>query len=156
MQIAKIPLLIVLAAGSWSGSPAASVTTPPAARAATMTDSLMQQFNAAWNANDRAAMVAMLQEDAFFKSPFQLRVGRAEIARTVLTHNPPRLRNSRVEEQHSTVHGDIAWSIGHATADVYDGDGHQTAEPFSADYVYVFTRHPGKPWRIQIMIYHEQ
>ncbi|HEX7051214.1 MAG TPA: nuclear transport factor 2 family protein [Longimicrobiales bacterium] len=156
MLIVRMVLAIVLAAGSGSGPTAASITASPAARATTMTDSLMQRFVDAWNANDRAAMVAMLQEDAFFKSPFQLRVGRAEIARTVLTRNPPMLRNSRVEEQHSTVHGDIAWSIGHTTAEVYDGDGHRTAEPFSADYVFVFTRHPGEPWRIQIMIYHEQ
>lgn len=35
----------------------------------TLTDSLVNEFHRAWNNNDLEGMVAMLQPDAFFKSP---------------------------------------------------------------------------------------
>jgi hypothetical protein len=54
------------------------------------------------------------------------------------------------------VKEDIAWSVGSGTADVFDEQGKPTGERWAGDYVYVFTRRPGSPWKIQVMIYHEE
>ena len=59
----------------------------------TFTDFLVHEFNALWDHDDLKGMVAKLQDDAFFKSPFQLRYSKDTMATTVLlTNRPPGVR----------------------------------------------------------------
>ncbi|MEJ2583822.1 MAG: hypothetical protein P8Z38_01885 [Robiginitalea sp.] len=125
--------------------------------AVSLTDSLVADFHAAWNANDLHEMLTRLQEDAFFKSPHQLRVGRAELAKTVLKSNPPMIRDCRNLEYYSHVEGDIAWSVGRLFCNSYDESGNLTmkGEEKTTEYTYVFTRNPKGVWKIQMLLYHE-
>lgn len=120
-----------------------------------MTHRLVNRFHAAWNANDLSAMLDQLQPTAVFKSPFQLRSGRTEIAETVLVRNPPRYREVEAVEHHSRLDDAIAWSIGHMTWRVDDESGNPTEETREADYLYVFTRHGGGDWKLDLLVFHE-
>ena len=61
----------------------------------TFTDSLVHEFNLLWDKNDLQKMIDDLQDDVFFKSPYQLRYSRDTMAKTVLLTNPPAFRNLR-------------------------------------------------------------
>jgi ketosteroid isomerase-like protein len=146
----------------------------------TLTDSLVHAFHDAWNANDLDGMVAMLQPDAFFRSPFQLRYGRETMAATVLRANPPVIKDCVTREVHSRVDGDLAWSLGHLYCNryypsggirletvriegdsflrnLYDETGQHTAtrQDEATRYTYVFTRTESGVWKVQMLIYHE-
>jgi ketosteroid isomerase-like protein len=115
-----------------------------AQRKTTLTDSLTKQFNTAWNANDLQAMISMLQPDAFFESPYQLRYSRDTMAATVLRTNPPAFKDVKTTELYSKVDDNIAWSLGKMTANIYDDKGKKTDKILNASYTFVFTRKDGK------------
>ena len=121
----------------------------------TLTDSLAKQFQKAWNAEDTSRMISMLDENAFFKSPFQLRYGRDVMARTVLITNPPAFKVRQQTELYSFVKDDLAWSIGNMVSDVYDEEGKLEKKPWHNDYVYVFTKEKNNEWKLLMMIFHE-
>jgi ketosteroid isomerase-like protein len=122
--------------------------------AQTPTESLVRKFHDAWNEEDIAGMIAMLHEDAFFKSPFQLRYGREEMAKTVLITNPPIFKVTEIQEMHSRVDGNMAWSIGKMKSDVYNEWGLKEQDPWHNDYVYLFVLKDGE-WKLQMMVFHE-
>ena len=78
----------------------------------TFTDSLVHEFNALWDRNDVKGMVDKLQDDAFFKSQYQLRYSRDTMAKTVLLTNPPSFRNLRTQELFNHAEERLAWSVG--------------------------------------------
>jgi hypothetical protein len=121
----------------------------------TPTDSLVKQFIKAWNAEDIPQMISLLDPDAFFKSPFQLRYGRDTMAATVLITNPPAFKVTKQTETHSHIDENIAWSIGNMVSDVYDENGNLEDEPWHNDYVFVFTKKDNEDWKLQMMIFHE-
>ena len=121
-----------------------------------LTNLLTQQFFQAWNSENVNKMISLLQPDAFFKSPYQLRYGRDKMAATVLKTNPPAHKVVNSKELHSKVEDDIAWSIGEFTADVYDDYGNKTSEQINGTYTYVFTKKNKEDWKIQMIIYHEK
>ena len=122
-----------------------------------LTDSLVRQFHAAWNANHLEGMVAQLQPDAFFKSPHQLRYGRDVMAATVLTVNPPVIKDCDSEEWHSHMDGEVAWSIGRLYCNSYDEDGNITKRGTdkSTEYTYLFTKDQAGRWKLQMLLFHE-
>lgn len=121
----------------------------------TLTDSLVKQFTKAWNAEDTTKMISLLDENAFFKSPFQLHYGRDTMARTVLTTNPPAFKVKQQTELYSFVNNDLAWSIGNMVSDVYNEEGKLEKEPWHNDYIYVFTKKKNDEWKLLMMIFHE-
>lgn len=123
---------------------------------ATLTDSLVHEFNALWDRDDAKGMVDRLQDDAFFKSPYQLRYSRDTMAKTVLVTNPPAFRNLRTEELFSHVEERVAWSIGKLTGDIFDGAGKPTGKELTSDYVYVFTKRADGAWKVQMLIFHDK
>jgi ketosteroid isomerase-like protein len=102
-------------------------------------------------------MAAQLQPDAFFKSPDQFRYGRDMMAKTVLTANPPVIKDCYSEERHSHVDGEVAWSIGRLYCNSYDEDGNITKRGTdkSTEYTYMFTKDEGGSWKLQMVMYHE-
>lgn len=140
----------------WPASSGIEAAAAPAAQAHTLTDSLVKDFQSAWNAQDVSGMVGLLQPNAFFRSPFQLRYGRDTMARTVLVQNPPVFRNATNVESRSFVSENLAWSIGVQESDVYDADGVRTGERFDADYLFAFTPDEAGEWKVQMMVYHEE
>ena len=121
----------------------------------TVTDSLVKKFHSAWNSEDLPGMISLLDKNAFFKSPFQLRYGRDSLAKTVLITNPPVFKVVRQTEIHSYVREDLAWSIGNMVCDVYDENGNLEKDPWYNDYIYVFCRNNNKDWKLLMMIFHE-
>ncbi len=121
-----------------------------------LTEMLTKQFNQAWNKENINEMISLLQPDAFFKSPYQLRYGREQMAATVLKTNPPAYKIVEIKEQHSKVKDDIAWSIGDFSCDLYDEQGNKTNEVLEGSYTYVFTKKSNKDWKLQMMIFHEK
>ena len=122
----------------------------------TLTDSLTQVFNTLWDAYDIEEMYKMLQPDAFFKSPFQLRYGRDTMRATVLKWNPLKFKNSRSIEIHSHVEKDMCYSLGTLTFGIYDAKGVYTGKDQASEYIYFFTRNKRKEWKIQAMIFYEE
>ena len=121
-----------------------------------LTEILAEQFNQAWNKENVNEMMALLQHDAFFKSPYQLQYGRDKMERTILKKNPPVYKFVNTKELHSKVDDDIAWSIAEFTYDVYDEYGNKTGDKLEGSYTYVFTRKNNGDWKIQMMIFHEK
>ena len=121
-----------------------------------LTEILATQFHQAWNKGNINEMVSLLQPDAFFKSPDQLRNGRERMGETVLKTNPSAYKFVNIKEQHSKVADDIAWSIGEFTCDIYDEYGYKTSKQFNGTYTYVFTRKDSNDWKVQMLIYYEK
>jgi len=121
----------------------------------TLTDSLTKVYNKLWDKNDTAAIYKMLQPDAFFKSPFQLRYGRDTMRATVLKTNPTRFKDSRSDERYSHVEENMCYSVGTLTFSEYTRDGNYSGKDTKADYIMVFTRKNDGPWKVQMVIYHE-
>ena len=121
----------------------------------TLTKTLVDQFNDAWNRNSAADMESLLAPTAFFKSPFQLRYGRDEMLATVLARNPVYYRELQTDEKHSLVKGDMAWSIGDMAWRVYDESGEPTEKKMHADYTFIFSRDTTGVWSLEAMIFHE-
>ncbi len=122
----------------------------------TLSDSLSISFNKLWNANDIEGMYTMLQPDAFFKSPFQLRYGRDTMKATVLKRNPLSFKNIRSTELYSHLETNMCYSLGTMTFGVYDTNGKYTGKDETAEYIYIFTRNKKKEWKLQSIIYHEE
>lgn len=122
-----------------------------------VTDSLVAKFHSAWNNNDLLGMLDQIQPDAFFKSPYQLRYGREEMAKTVLVRNPPVIKDCYTEEWHSKIEENMAWSIGRLYCNTYNAKGEivATGEDKSTEYTYVFTKDAQGDWKLQILFYHE-
>jgi ketosteroid isomerase-like protein len=121
-----------------------------------LTDMLTKQFHQAWNKENINEMVSLLQPNAFFQSPYQLRYGRDKMAATVLKTNPPVYKVVSTKELHSYVEDHLAWSIGEFTSDIYDDYGNKTSEQLKGTYTYVFTKKNNQDWKIQMLVYHEQ
>ncbi len=124
------------------------------AQAPVSTDSLVHQFHDAWNAEDIGRMVSLLDPDAFFKSPFQLRYSRDTMEATVLITNPPIFKVVESTETYSNVHGNVAWSIGKMVCDWYNENGTKKEEQWYNDYVYMFVERQGE-WKLQMLFFHE-
>lgn len=122
----------------------------------TLTDSLVNNFSNAWNENNLAKMISLIQPDAFFESPYQLRYSRDTMAATILITNPPVFRNSKTIESFSKVKDNIAWSIGKLSANIFDEKGKDTGKMLSANYTYVFTKRKNENWKLQMIIFHEK
>ena len=126
------------------------------AQKTSLTDSLTKVFNKLWDKNDTAAIYRMLQPDAFFKSPFQLRYGRDTMRATVLRTNPTRFKDCRSTERFSHVEENMCYSVGTLTFSEYTKDGNYSGKDTKADYIMVFTRNGDQPWKVQMVIYHEE
>jgi ketosteroid isomerase-like protein len=126
------------------------------AQAPVSTDSLVHQFHDAWNAEDIGRMVSLLDPDAFFKSPFQLRYSRDTMEATVLITNPPIFKVTEITETHSEVKGNVAWSIGSMISDWIrvDENGNRQVKKWHNDYVYLFVKRKGE-WKLQMLFFHE-
>ncbi len=145
MKIYMIPVTIVLLVVSGFAQETNSVT-----------DSLMDQWDNAWNNEDVPALVSMMQPDAYFASPYQRWFSRDSIRATILSKNLYWFRNSKSIEQFSRVKDDIAWSVGKTTAEYYPDDNSSKAKSWHANYTFVFTKNRNDQWKLQMMIYHEK
>jgi hypothetical protein len=121
----------------------------------TFTELLVDRFHEAWNEEDIPKMISLLDPDAFFKSPFQLRYSRDTMKATVLITNPPVFKVVEQTELYSYVKGDMAWSIGEIVSDVYDENGNKEEEQWPADYLYLFVKDEESNWKLKMMIFHE-
>jgi ketosteroid isomerase-like protein len=121
----------------------------------TVTETLVQNFNAAWELQDIDVLYDMMAPDCVFRSPFQTHLTRDKIRDTVLKSNVPRIRDIHncVEEQ-SKIAGDYASSVGRTDANLYNDDG-SIARTIKMNYIFVFTRESGQDWKLQMLIYHE-
>jgi ketosteroid isomerase-like protein len=118
------------------------------------TDSLVRQFHEAWNGEDMELMYDLLDDNAFFKSPFQLRYTRDSMKATVLKTNPPVFKVIEQIESESKCKGNLAWSIGKMVCDVYDENGKKEKDQWHNDYVYMFVKRDDH-WKLQMLFFHE-
>ncbi len=112
--------------------------------------------NCELGAEDIGRMVSLLDPDAFFKSPFQLRYSRDTMEATVLITNPPIFKVTEITETHSEVKGNVAWSIGSMISDWIrvDENGNRQVKKWHNDYVYLFVKRKGE-WKLQMLFFHE-
>ena len=120
-----------------------------------MTYNLVDAFHKAWNEEDLEKMEELLDMDAFFKSPFQLRYSRDTMMTTVLLRNPKVYKVTEIIETQSLVKDHLAWSIGTMVSDIYDEKGRNTGKKWHNDYVYLFIRDENGDWKLQMLLYHE-
>jgi hypothetical protein len=84
------------------------------------TYALIDEFCKAWNAEDMGRMESLLDPEAFFKSPYQLRYTRDTMLATALSINPPVYKVIKINETHSEMRDDLEWSIVDMVCEVYD------------------------------------
>lgn len=132
------------------------VTTSCPAQSVTLTDSLTKQYFKAWNNDDASAIISMLQPNAFFESPYQLRYGRDSIAATVLKSEIHMFYNIKTVENYSYVGNDIAWSLGKATSIMKKDKNNKFAKTSTESYTFVYTRKNSENWKLQMIIWHEK
>lgn len=120
-----------------------------------LTYNLVANFHTAWNEEDIELMKTLLDEDAFFKSPFQLQYSRATMLETVLLKNPKVFKIVEINETHSKIKGNVAWSIGKMVSDYYDENGNKRVEQWHNDYVYLFVKDENGEWKLQMLLFHE-
>lgn len=146
MKILRISLFFILLGLMTGCAEQASRTT---------TYDLVDRFCKAWNAEDMEAMQSLLDPEAFFKSPFQLRYTRDTMLATVLGINPRIFKVVRINETHSEMRDDLAWSIGDQLCDVYDEAGNKQEDQFRCEYIFTFVRNREDKWLLAMMIFHE-
>ena len=120
-----------------------------------MTYKLVTDFHNAWNDEDLKRMEELLDKDAFFKSPFQLRYSRDTMMTTVLLRNPKVYKVTEIIETRSMIKDHLAWSIGSMVSDIYDEKGRNTGKKWHNDYVYLFVLDKNGEWKLQMLLYHE-
>jgi hypothetical protein len=126
------------------------------AQSTTLTDSLTKQYFQAWNNNDTSAIISMLQPNAFFESPYQLRYGRDSIAATVLKSEIYMFYNIKTVENYSYVGDNIAWSLGKATSIMKKDKNKKSAQTSTDSYTFVYTKKSNENWKLQMIIWHEK
>ncbi len=119
-----------------------------------VTKSLMKNFDEAWNNKNVNALDSLLQPDAFFESPYQIRDGREAIDTTIFRFNIHIFRNGKSTENYSHIDNNIAWSVGNVTADYLNKKNEIV--PWNARYTFIFSKGNDNSWKIQMMIYHEK
>lgn len=120
-----------------------------------LTYQLVSDFHKAWNAEDLHTMETLLDKDAFFKSPFQLRYSRDTMMTTVLQRNPRVYKVSEIIEIHSETKGNLSWSIGKMISDIHDSAGNKTDKQWHNDYTYLFIKDENGAWKLLMLLYHE-
>lgn len=123
--------------------------------APTSTYGLVEEFCKAWNAENLKGMESLLDPDAFFKSPYQLRYTRDTMLATVLSINPRIFKVIRINETHTEMRDNLAWSIGDMLSNVYDDEGKRQEDQFYSEYIFTFVRNRDDKWLLQMMIFHE-
>jgi hypothetical protein len=84
------------------------------------TCALIDEFCKAWNAEGMGRMESLLDPEAFFKSPYQLRNTLDTMLATVLSLNPPVYKVIRINETPSEMRDDLEWSIVDMVSEVFD------------------------------------
>jgi|WetSurMetagenome_2_1015567.scaffolds.fasta_scaffold04598_6 hypothetical protein len=120
-----------------------------------LTDLLTKQFHQAWNSGNINTMVSLLQPNAVYKSPQQIRYGRDKIETSVLKTNPKIYKVQSTKELHSQVYDCLALAIGEYTFNIYDEYGYKTSKQLKGTYTYVFTKRSDQDWKLQMMIFDE-
>jgi hypothetical protein len=101
-------------------------------------------------------MVFLIQPNAVYKSPQQIRYGRDKIETSVLKTNPKIYKVQSTKELHSQVDDCLAWTIGEYTYNIYDEYGSKTNKLLKGTYTYVFTKKFDQDWKLQMMIFDEE
>ena len=132
----------------------AGLSALPGARAAE-TESFMigltHAYDAAWDRGDIPAMVAMLDPECVFRSPFQTRLGREAIRENVF-RNVKRFRDTISTETAAKIEGDIAYSFQDSAFNDYGRDGGAVVKARRVvKHLFMFTRRPGEDWKIRGM-----
>jgi len=113
---------------------------------------LTHEYDAAWDRGDIPAMVAMLDPECVFRSPFQTRIGREAIRENVF-RNVKRFRDTHSVETTAKIEDDIAYSFQDSTFNDYGRDGGDVVKAKRVvKHLFIFTRRPGQDWKIRCMV----
>ena len=112
----------------------------------------VQEFEAAFNRGDLAALAALYTEDAMVLPPDSGTItGRSEIQRFWQGVWDSGARQATLRVQHVEGGGDLAAEVGAADLTV-EADGDQTST-VPLKYVVVWRRHTGGPWQLAVDIW---
>ena len=115
-----------------------------------LADSLMKQWDMAWNNKDVGTLKSMLQSNAIFESPYQIRISKDSIAASIFKVELASLDDVHSTELHTLVDDNMAWSIGKVTG-IWSNN-----QPWEGTYTFEFTRKAGQDWKIQMLIFYEK
>ncbi len=117
---------------------------------------LTHAYDAAWDRGDIPAMVAMLDPECVFRSPFQTRIGRDAI-RDHVFRNVKRFRDTTSTETLLKQEDDLAYSFQDSTFNDYGrGGGDVVKAKRMVKHLFIFTRRPGQEWKIRAMFTFEE
>ncbi|MES1194804.1 MAG: nuclear transport factor 2 family protein [Opitutus sp.] len=112
---------------------------------------LTHAYDAAWDRGDIPAMVAMLDPECVFRSPFQTRLGREAIKENVF-RNVKRFRDTMSVETAAKIEDDLAYSFQDSTFNDYGKDGGNVVKARRVvKHLFIFTKRPGQDWKIRSM-----
>ncbi len=139
--------LFVLLAGLLAAATARAAEPAPESFMIRMT----HEYDAAWDRGDIPAMVAMLDPECVFRSPFQTRLGREAIQANVF-RNVQRFRDTHSVETSAKIEGDIAYSFQDSTFNDYGREpGPAVQARRVVKHLFIFTKRPGQDWKIRGM-----
>lgn len=112
---------------------------------------LTHAYDAAWDRGDIPAMVAMLDPECVFRSPFQTRLGREAIRENVFK-NVKRFRDTMSVETAAKIEDDLAYSFQDSTFNDYGREPGNTVKARRVvKHLFIFTRRAGQDWKIRGM-----
>jgi uncharacterized protein (TIGR02246 family) len=144
-----IPLAMACAPGAEDTAPAAEPAEAPAADLATMPQELAgrsEQYTAAWNGNDPAAVAAFFTADATARVGDDTFTGRQEIQGGWL-QNVPAVNNLQIQETRTEQRGQDYYSEGTYTHDPFQTD--EGPSGTSGRYTVTWTQDADGQWRIR-------
>jgi uncharacterized protein (TIGR02246 family) len=144
-----IPLAMACAPAAEDTAPAAEPAAAPAADLATMPQELagrVEQYTAAWNGNDPAAVAAFFTDDATARVGDDTFTGRQEIQGGWL-QNVPNINNLQIHETRTEQRGQDFYSEGTYTHDAFQTDAGPSGT--SGRYAATWTQDADGQWRIR-------
>lgn len=121
-----------------------------------VTATIMRRYDRAWNHKDARALVGMIRPNAIFESPYHIRMSRDSIMSTVFKSELAVMDDLKTTEYRSQISGNMAWSIGKVTGNVYNSRNKKSFTPWHATYTFEFTKRAGGNWKIQMMVFYEK
>lgn len=143
-------LVLITAACTPSPPPAAAAPPPRAASVDTFPAAVRaahDAYVAAWNAGDRAALVALFAEDARVSFGDETMEGRTRIDERWLTPEAGKVSDLVMIPGHVTVSGGEVTESGTATLRFRRGDGSIGSE--RGRYEHVWARQPDGAWKLR-------
>jgi ketosteroid isomerase-like protein len=123
-------------------------TTPKTEICLTSTDSLMTQWNNAWNASDNNQITALLDDKAILVAAEVIK-GKDSIRVKFIQPSTPGLRNLKTEKIYEAISADFVSQTGSYSHDWVKNDS--VVENGKGFYTFIWQKQADKTWKLELI-----